>query len=189
MRVMTRNYFEGDKVRLRAIEPEDWETFSQFELDSELARLAGSTRFPRSRAAAREWAEEASKRSNGDRIDLVIETINGTAIGAISVREADRRHGVFSYAIAIAQEHRRKGYGTQAVWLLLRHYFRELRYNKVEVGIYSFNEESIYFHESLGFQHEGRRRQSHYSEGRYYDMVLMGMTVQEFLSSTDEVTE
>lgn len=55
-----------------------------------------------------------------------------------------------------------------------------LRYQKVTVYIYSFNERSMKIHESLGFQCEGRIRRAVYTNGNYYDEVLYGMTSEEF---------
>jgi len=55
----------------------------------------------------------------------------------------DPRHGTFGYGISIAAAHRRKGYAAEAIAIVLRYYFEELRYQKVSVQIYSFNEPSI----------------------------------------------
>ena len=48
------------------------------------------------------------------------------------------------------------------------------------MDIYDFNEASIKLHEKLGFVHEGRRRRMGFTDGRYYDWILLGMTVEEF---------
>ncbi len=63
---------------------------------------------------------------------------------------------------------------------MLNFYFRELRYQKVLVTCYAFNEASIKLHESFGFQHEGRIRRMIFTNGQYHDALLMGMTVEEF---------
>lgn len=180
---MSFNEFEGDKVRLRAIEPEDSEAFTALDSDTELARLCGSTHLPRSKAASRQWAEESSRRPTGDdETFLVIETLDGAIVGSLNVVRADRRNRVFRYGIGLGREHWRNGYGTEAVELLLRFYFGELTYHKVEIDVYSYNDQSIAFHEALGFQHEGRRRQSHFAKAKYHDVRLMGMTAEEFLN-------
>ena len=150
-----RNEFQGDKVRLRAIEPDEWESFLVFEGDTDLTRLSGSTHLPASRESTRLWAEEASKRKEDDQASLRVETLDGTLVGWVSVGRTDRRNGLFTYAVGIGREHWRRGYGTDAVLLLLRFYFAELAYRKVETKVYSFNEASLSFHDYLGFQREG----------------------------------
>jgi RimJ/RimL family protein N-acetyltransferase len=175
---MTHNEFEGKLIRLRAIEPEDWAAG----LDTELDRLVDVTHLPSSRAAARQRAEQASRYPEDDRAQLVIETLDGTSVGSLSVGNADRRNRVFGYGIGLGRDHWRKGYGTEAVLLLLRFYFGELGYQKVDVEVYDFNEPAIRFHEALGFQHEGRRRRTYFTRGSYHDLVLFGMTAEEFFA-------
>ncbi len=177
---MSRNEFEGGKVRLRAIEPDEWESFLVFEGDTDLARLSGSTHLPASRESTRLWAEEASKRKENDEASLRIETLDGTLVGWVSVGRTDRRNGLFTYALGIGRDHWRRGYGTEAVLLLLRFYFAELAYRKVETKVYSFNEASLSFHDRLGFRREGCRRAALFTLGQYHDVVLFGMTSQEF---------
>jgi RimJ/RimL family protein N-acetyltransferase len=63
---------------------------------------------------------------------------------------------------------------------MLRYYFGELRYQKVVAEVYGFNDDSISFHESLGFVLEGRLRQMIYTGGEYHDMLMFGMTSEEF---------
>ncbi|HEX5943871.1 MAG TPA: GNAT family protein, partial [Anaerolineales bacterium] len=63
---------------------------------------------------------------------------------------------------------------------VLRYYFRELRYQKVTIMIYSFNERSIRLHEKLGFKLEGRLRRMVYTNGTFYDELFFGMIIEEF---------
>lgn len=64
--------------------------------------------------------------------------------------------------------------------ILLRFMFGERRYHKCEVGIYAFNEASIALHHKLGFADEGRLRDHEYLAGRHHDLVLLGLTAEEF---------
>lgn len=83
--------------------------------------------------------------------DPAIETLDGTLVGWVNVARTDRRNGLFTYAIGVGREHWRKGYGTEAVLMMLRFYFAELAYRKVETKVYAFNEASLRFHDELGF--------------------------------------
>ena len=174
-----RNEFEGNLVRLRAVEPEDGDLWYASGVDTEIDRRGGFTRLPSSRAAYRDRAVEASKAPEGDAASLMIETLEGVVVGSLSAR-ANRRTRVFDYGIGIMREHWRKGYGTEALELLFRFYFLELGYQKAETGVYAFNEPSLRFHEAFGFVVEGRRRRAGFTLGDYHDLVLFGMTVEEF---------
>ncbi len=58
--------------------------------------------------------------------------------------------------------------------------FGERRYHKCEAGIYAYNEASLALHRRLGFTEEGRLRDHEFFAGRHHDLVVMGMTAQEF---------
>lgn len=86
----------------------------------------------------------------------------------------------FSYGVAIRNEHQRKSYASEAIILVLRYYFQELRYQKVTTPVFSFNEASRRLHEQLGFQQEGRLRRKIFTRGQYFDEIVFGMTMEEF---------
>ena len=177
--VTRRNEFEGSLVRLRAVEAEDGDVWYASGFDTELDRRGGFTHLPSSRSAYRERALEASKAPEGDSVSLMIETVDGVVVGGLGVG-ANRRTRVFDYGIGIGREHWRKGYGTEALELLFRFYFLELGYQKVETGVYAFNEPSLRFHETFGFVVEGRRRRAVFTQGEHHDVILFGMTREEF---------
>jgi RimJ/RimL family protein N-acetyltransferase len=178
------NVFEGRLVRLRGIEPEDWETFQAWNVDTEAARSGYWIPFPGSKERQRQWAAKRAQQDGADDIFFfVIETLAGEAVGSISTNECDRRNGTFSYGIMIAREHWRRGYASEAIRLLLGYFFRELRYQKVTARVYSFNAASLALHDHLGFVREGRLRRMRYTDGQYFDEVIFGMTAEEFATS------
>ena len=178
---MSESIWTGERVRLRGVEPEDWEQFHGFDAYSVGARSADILHPPRSEAGSRLWAEEASTaKVTGDEFGLAIESLDGDVVGHLSTSNADPRAGRFSYGIAIGRAFHRRGYASDAVVVLLRYMFGERRYHKVEAEIYAYNEASLALHERLGFQQEGRLRDHEFFAGRYYDVVVMGMTADEF---------
>lgn len=175
------NHWTGGAVRLRAVETEDWEHFHHFSQDTEMERSGYQISFPQSRAAVQRWSEEqAVARPPNDNARFAIATLGGVLVGSLNVVDADPRHGTFGYGIALGREHRRKGYATDAIRILLRHYFGELRYQKANARVYAFNEASVGLHQKLGFREEGRLRRMYYSAGEYHDVIWFGMTAEEF---------
>ncbi|HEY6541868.1 MAG TPA: GNAT family N-acetyltransferase [Ktedonobacteraceae bacterium] len=175
------NYWEGERILLRAIEPEDQAFFHSFDVDSEANLNSSMIYFPRSQAGDRRWFEKAQlEEPENDEYRLIIELKEHGAIGSINAFGCNKRMGTFRYAIAIGREHWGKGYAKEAIRILLRYFFEELRYQKVTVNIYAFNERSIKLLESLGFQHEGRLRRMIYTGGQFHDEIYMGMTREEF---------
>lgn len=178
---MEGSIWQGKRIRLRAVEPSDWKSFVEWDLDSDTARGAFFIPFPRSEEAARRWAEQQAVQAPvNDNFRMVIEELDGKVVGTINTHSCEPRHGTFAYGIAVAKEYREKGYASEAITMVLRYFFRELRYQKATAHVYSFNEASMRLHESLGFKLEGRIRRMIYTGGEFYDDIIYGITVEEF---------
>ena len=174
------NIFEGKLVRLRAVEPGDWEAHHQWDRDTETARRSYEIPFPQSTLSTQQWAEREAGRSNEDEHRLQIETLDGVQVGTINTNACDLRCGTFRYGLAIMGQYQRKGYASEAIRLVLRYYFQERRYQKCNASVYSFNEPSQKLHESLGFTLEGRLRRMIYTNGEFHDALWYGITREEF---------
>lgn len=178
-----QNIFEGKLVRLRSPEPSDAPIHFEMDAsDTEVARNAYFIPFPLSdlqaQNNAKEWAEQSGK---NDQYRFAIEAISsGELVGMINSQNCDPRNGTFSYGLALFTPYHRQGYGSEAIILLLRYFFMELRYQKVTVGVYGFNQPSIGMHEKLGFVREGHLRRTVFTAGTYYDEVIYGMLREEF---------
>lgn len=178
---MNTNFWQGLKVRLRGIEPSDADTFFRWNTETSRGQRLDFLWPPVSRECIREWVnEQARKKLEEDSFHWVIETLDHVPVGTIKAHNCDSRVGTFSQAFDIASEHRRKGFAKEAIWIVLRYYFRELRYQKVLNAVYEYNTESILLHEKLGFTKEGQLRRQVFSDGKYYDKLLFGMTLEEF---------
>lgn len=174
----------GEKVRLRTFEPEDWAVVLTWDFDSENQRLSDRLYFPRSAGAQRRSVEEASDVvPEGDVFRFAVEDRRGELVGTINTHSCNRRNGTFKYGLGIGKEHRRRGYATEAIALVLRYYFGELRYQKATVHVYDFNVASLRLHEKAGFVREGQLRSMVYTAGLFHDEVIFGMTVDEWRES------
>ncbi len=173
--------WQGADVRLRAVEPGDWEVFHAWDFDDEGTRASDRLGFPRAADETRKWAEAAAARgAEGDAFRWVIEDRAVAAVGTINTHSVDRRAGTFSYGVYISPAARHRGLAAEAIELVLRFYFEELRYQKADVHVYAFNEASAALHERLGFQLEGRLRRMLFTGGRHHDVLAYGLTVEEF---------
>jgi RimJ/RimL family protein N-acetyltransferase len=179
--------WQGERVRLRAIEPDDWAVYFAWNQDDEQARSVSNIPFPQSAEAVRQWAQqEATRKPEEDAFRFVIENETGEVVGDLTTHHCDARVGSFSYGITIRRERRRNGYAAEAIALVLRYYFRELRYQKATVSVYSFNEASARLHESLGFQLEGRIRRTVFTDGQHCDELVYGITAEEFTEGSSD---
>lgn len=161
-----------------------------FDEHSADVRNSWMIRPPRGAEAYRAWtASRAAEVRPPERFQLAVESLAGQVpVGGISIGETDERAGWFTYGVAIGHDHQRRGYATEAVVLLLRYMFGERRYHKCEVRIYAFNAASLELHRRLGFVEEGRLREHEFFAGAHHDVVLMGMTADEYAARHPYVT-
>jgi RimJ/RimL family protein N-acetyltransferase len=183
---MGSNTFAGKSVRLRAVEPEDWEAQHHWNQQSNLLQGIDHVWLPSSRGLTRSLMEERSKQTgDDDNFRFQIETLAGELVGWLVIHQAQPRTGTFWYGVAVAEEHRRKGYAAEAIVLALRYYFLERRYQKVNADVWEYNAASIALQTRLGFTQEGRLRRMQFTGGQYYDRLIFGMTREEFLQRPD----
>jgi RimJ/RimL family protein N-acetyltransferase len=179
--------WEGERVRLRGIEPGDWEAVMRFDQWSDDVRSGGLLFQPRSAEGYRQWAAERAARApqvGADEFELAIESLaEECLVGGIGTHQCDRVAGTFGYGLGIGRPHQRRGYASEAIVLLLRYMFGERRYQKCNVGVYAYNTASLELHAKLGFVVEGRRRRAAFMGGRHHDEVLLGLTVEEFTAA------
>ncbi len=180
--MLNRNYWESKRIRLRALETTDAPHFFAWNQDSEMGLMVDRLWPPASQKSVEEWLERVSAKADDDSDDnhFVIETLTGEFVGLINPHKCDRRVGDFSYGIAIRREHQRQGYAREAIVLLLRYFFSELRYQKVTIKVFEYNEASRILHERLGFVKEGQIRRAQFHNGRFWDDLIYGMTKEEF---------
>ncbi len=177
------NIWQGKKVKLRAVESSDLETYfcKDNEIDTVAQRKGDRLLYPLSKTMMEDRVKALAKNSpQNDDFFLIIEDDEGHAVGNINTHSCSRIDGTFAYGLGIKNEFRGNGYAKEAILLVLRFCFMELGFNKVETRVYSFNHESIGLHKKLGFIMEGTLRKSHFAFGEYCDVIGFGMLKDEF---------
>lgn len=186
---MSANRWEGERVRLRGVDPADWEHFQRWAMDSEAQRYGWMEHMPKgSEGARKSAAEKSAALPDGDNYSMIIETLDGTPVGGLNTHACDKLNRRFEYGIAIEREHWAAGYAADALRVLFRFMFEERGYNKVNAWVYAFNDRSRRFHEKFGMVLEGRSRQTHLSGGVFHDELLFGMTAAEFAAIDGSAT-
>ncbi|ADL06819.1 GNAT family N-acetyltransferase [Thermosediminibacter oceani] len=176
--------FTGEKVRLRAYRKEDLEKALQFINDPEVKRfLAPGIPFPLTESDEEKFISKQSG-FNTDAYSFAIETLEGEYIGGCGINSTDWKNSVAVVGIFIGnKDYWGKGYGTDAMRVLLRFIFEQMNINKVKLFVYDFNKRAIRCYEKCGFKVEGVLRQEIYRDGRYHDELAMGILRSEWFGA------
>lgn len=75
---------------------------------------------------------------------------------------------------------RRKGYGSQALALMLRYAFNELNLNKIISLVNGYNQPALKFFKKNGFAQEVRQREALLRGHQRWDLIWMGLTRAEW---------
>lgn len=75
-----------------------------------------------------------------------------------------------------------KGYGREAINLLLDFGFNILNLHSISLKVYSYNRRAIKSYKGSGFKEVGRRRESIFFGGKYHDEIIMDILSNEFES-------
>lgn len=176
--------FKGKLVRLAGIDPEEVsKSFAQWNRDSEYMRLL-DTDPPRlhSSKAIKGWLEKELENAK-DMYWFAIRTLeDDRLLGDItlSVINWGSREAFAGIGIG-TREFWGKGYGTDAMQLLLRYGFAELNLRRISLSVFEFNQRAFRSYEKAGFRLEGRQRQFIQREGRRWDILYMGILREEWM--------
>ncbi len=180
--------FEGRDIRFGPIDHEkDPPIESAWTHDSEFMRLCELE-------AARPLSAAMIKKKY-EKLEKEIEEEKNVFYFAIRAREDDRLigravvnriewsngNGWIELAIGLAAD-RRKGYGTQAMHMLLRFAFAELNLFRVTARVQEYNEAAIALLKKFGFTEEVRRRQVLERDGRRWDLFVFGLLKDEWVN-------
>jgi RimJ/RimL family protein N-acetyltransferase len=110
---------------------------------------------------------------------------NDRLIGFARLYEIEWNHGVSQIILGIGDPgDRRKGYGSDAMNLLLRYAFAELNLFRLSALIPAYNTGALRLFEKAGFIQEVRRRQALNRDGRYWDLIHVGLLRDEWHGSS-----
>lgn len=175
---MTTNLFRGQTLKLTAKREGDTEIIASWDQDPDYLRNVDTDiAIPR---PVEHFEGEGDLGSNSFYFRLrTIE--DDRLIGFIVIHsiEWNNRSGMLAMGIGNAND-RGKGYGSEALQLILRYAFHELNLNRVGLDVIEYNERGIRAYQKAGFQIEGRIRQGVHRDGKIYDRINMGILRSEW---------
>jgi len=172
----------GERIYLSPLNIEDAEKYVEWFCNFKMTDGLGSSGRIMTLEAEKEWINNAIK--NNDLNFSIINLENDELIGNGGFNEINHQNRVGTVGLFIGEENNRnKGYGTETLKLLLDYGFNYLNLNNIMLTVKSFNERAIKCYKKVGFKEIGRRRESYFLDGKYYDDIYMDILASEFKES------
>ena len=156
---MTNNKLEFGKIRFRALEPDDIDLLYDWENNTEIWDVS-NTYEPFSKYILAKYIKDSQRDIYESRqIRMVIETLDGTAVGAIDLFDFDPYHFRAGVGILIHdQKDRNLGYASDALKLLCDYAANYLRLHQLYANITEDNLASIQLFTNNGFELCGTKK-------------------------------
>ncbi len=175
-------FLEGERVTLCPVTEDDLDFLARSMNDPAVWRGAlGSN--PTSDQAVREFYESTAGAEEGVHC-LVWD--GDTRLGIASLTRSQYgptesyRARSEELAYYLVPEHHGQGYGSDAARTLVEYGFEDRNLRRIEAYAGDFNEGSKALLESLGFEHEGTKREAAWYRGGYHDMHVYGLLREEW---------
>ena len=169
---------KGEKVNLRPVEMKDLDMFVVWRNDP-ASRRNFFTPLLINPGGQKNWYETLL--TNQNKIIFAVDDLEGNLVGLIGMDNIDWRNQVFEGGpILFSPEERSKGYAEESIRLMINYAFMELNLRRMYVSCFPFNpivELMMWY----GFQEEGVLRLAVYSQGKFYDKIILAILRDEWM--------
>jgi RimJ/RimL family protein N-acetyltransferase len=175
----------GPRVTLRALTTEDVPRIVAFSNDVEF-ELAGGGAPPRPTSIATVSERFEERQRDRELVAFGIEA-DSKLIGDCALFKRNRTAATAELGIGIGDhDYWGRGYGREAIGLLLDYGFRLENIRRIWLETHSENIRAQRCYLACGFVEEGRQREHQWYDGRYVDVVQMGLLRSEWKPVVDD---
>lgn len=177
----------GNRVYLSTLEREHCQKlWNDFEYDFEA--MTEPLNIGQSIVKADKWFDEIQNDQGSKHIRLGVFLTDGTLIGDIALQDIDWSNRSCTIGLGISKiENRSKGYGQEAVKIILEYGFNNIGLERIAADTLEQNKGAQRSLEKAGFVLEGIERKAVYFAGRRWDRLNYAILREEFNRSSKEV--
>ena len=168
----------GERITLRPVRPDDIDAYLALVQDEEGRRLTG-THASFTREQTEGWIKIIGEREG--RVDLAIVPLGADElVGEVVLNQIDPDNRAANLRIGLRSSATDRGYGSEAIRLMLDYAFGPLGLHRVSLDVFGFNQRAIHVYEKLGFRREGVLRDALLLDGVFHDAIVMGILEDEY---------
>ncbi len=169
-------FISGSKICLREVHREDLELFKLWRNDANLTknfRTVGPI-------VSQDWYWNNIVLSDKHKVFTIIKKENQIPIGEIRTSFINWVDGTGEIGILLNPIEKQKGYGSEALDLILDFAFNRLRLNRIEAQYLETNIPSAKLFKKAGFTIEGILRHTKYFDDSYHNSVVASILASEY---------
>lgn len=173
--VMDRAFLVGEKIYLRPLDMDDLDgDYIQWINDPEVTMFLDSP-FPKTKEDLENYVKSVLKDPHYV-FFAVVEKGTNRHIGNVKIGPINWIHRRTNFGRMLSKDYWGKGYGTEIIKLIVKYVFEQLNLNHILDFIVADNIKAIKSNEKAGLDVEGNIKEYVYSNGKYRDVVILGLT-------------
>ncbi|WEK55994.1 MAG: GNAT family protein [Candidatus Cohnella colombiensis] len=172
----------GERIILREYRREDLPWIRQWVNDPAIvSTLSDIFLYPQGLDSTESYLEAMIEGDNDRKGFVIAERGSEDYLGQVNLDLIDWKNRTGRIGVVIgSSQHLGIGIGTEAMKVLIAFSFMEMNLNRLELEVYDFNERAYNCYVKSGFKEEGRLRQRYYRNGKYADVIMMGLLRSEW---------
>jgi len=167
----------GDKIYLNPLHENDVPILAKYMNDDHIKMFGRNN----GKAVYEKNMKDRLEKKQGDESYTIFRKDNDSIIGDVGINfiDAYNRSGMLGIII-YGDENRGKGFGKEAIKLILKHAFIDINLESIYLGTWEYNKAALHLYEKIGFKIIGRKRNSRIVGNRTYDEIMMDMISKEY---------
>lgn len=186
---MKNLFLSGQNIYLRALSMEDLGlNYISWFNNAEVCYYNSHHVFPYTLEKGEKYIQRIANSENSNLVLAIILKETNQHIGNISLQNIDLINRNAEFAIIIGESSCwGKGYSKEAGYLIVNHGFSEMNLHRIYCGTSINNKPLRQLALYLGMKEEGRKRESQFKHGQYFDIIEYGVLEKEFFKIFREV--
>jgi RimJ/RimL family protein N-acetyltransferase len=177
---MIKQKINGEKIYLRPLEKNEMKLICKWHNDDEVMTLFAITKKTKEKYWL-DWFKKINRDPNTIYFGIVKKN-DDKFIGYVNIEQIYWNHKLCrDTGILIGEkEEWSKGYGTEAMHLIIKYAIEELGLHRLELMTFVFNKRGMRVWDKCGFKKEGIMRRARFVNGEWHDVIFMALLEDEY---------
>ncbi len=180
----TYNTIETERLLLRDLNPEEYNTLLSSENDGEINSFFGFTTEEQLKEEKNRFAKGLTTFNKSFKFFFIVEKQSNKTIGWCGYHTWYLTHSRAEIGYMLnADEHKGKGYMTEVLKPIIDHGFNNMNLHRIEAFVSPNNEPSLKLMKGFGFTKEGTLREHYFKNNKMEDSAVFSLLRKEYESN------